>query len=101
MYEPDGVGGPLCMECLEWLRGENCYWCGCFHLWMHTPIEIGRPLCWWCETKFHDPADNQPHRPHAIDRQVLELAECPYIPPGASDLILWKIAESLVSKWEP
>ena len=85
MYIIDGMRGPLCEWCVDWWLDENCYWCGFYHY----------------EAKFDDPADNRPHRPHAVERMAATIAEDAHVPRGASPEALWKTSEWLVSKWEP
>ena len=72
-----------------------------YHYGMVTPLEIGHPLCWWCEAKFSDPRDNRPHRPHAIDRMATAIANNRLLPRPVSPDVLWNISQYLVSKWEP
>ena len=101
MYIPDGCRGPLCGWYLEWSISKDWYWCGLYHSGMVTPVELDHTLCWWCERKFNDPTDNRPHSPHARERKVLAIRKNRLLPIRASDEIVWKISELLVSKWAP
>ena len=101
MYYPTCYGGPLCDRCLIWATSEDCYWCGFFHWGMKRPLRLGERLCWWCEAKYYDPADNRPHRPHAIDRKAVALQKHHLLPSSCPDDITWVVAEFLVSKWKP